>query len=165
VGGDGQAKGDCAGAGEHAAVGVSLGLLALPDEAVGVMGFVPLALGVRGLVRAWRSDAAAPDAPADGAALTTVGVASITVANGADNIAIYASLFATFGAGDTAIALVVFAALVAVWCAAGLTIGTRRPVGAASWPGEYAVPVVLIALGVFILAESGIVDAVASPSR
>jgi hypothetical protein len=38
-------------------------------------------------------------------------------------------------------------------------------VRAASWAGEFAVQVVLIALGVFILAESGIVDAVAAASR
>jgi cadmium resistance protein CadD (predicted permease) len=79
------------------------------------------------------------------------------VANGADNVAIYAPLFATFGAEDTTVILTVFAVLVAVWCLAGLAIGSHRTViGVVEWAGGYAIPVVLVALGVYIVAESGL---------
>lgn len=137
----------------------SVGLLALPDEAIGVLGLVPIALGLRGLWLARRAGAD-EDVPAERQVMTTTGVAGITIANGADNIAIYAPLFATVGTGGTGITLVVFAVLVAAWCLAGGLIGSRPPVvRAVDWAGHYAIPFVLIALGIFIVAESGLVGA------
>ena len=78
---------------------MSAGLLALPDKLVGVLGLIPVALGARGLHRARRADRGAEQLRADKAAISTTGVASITIANGADNIAVYAPLFATIGFG------------------------------------------------------------------
>jgi cadmium resistance protein CadD (predicted permease) len=51
---------------------------------------------------------------------------------------------------------VVFLALVAVWCAAGRFFATRRRVAEAlaRW-GHIVLPVVLVALGLVILIESG----------
>jgi cadmium resistance protein CadD (predicted permease) len=126
------------------------GLVALPDEAVGLMGLVPLALGAHGLLRARRDDGdELRDRPPG-----TLGVAAITVANGADNVAVYAPLFATFGLGDAAVCIAVFAAGVLALCALGAVVGTRPAVERA---GAYAIPVVFIALGVFIVVESGLV--------
>lgn len=141
-----------------ASLAASAGLLALPEEAVGALGLIPIALGVRGLWRARHIEGDDErDDGADETAMTTSGVASITVANGADNIAIYAPLFATVGSGDIATTVIVFFALVGVWCLAGLFIGSRPAVERlVAWAGHYAIPVVLIALGVFILAESGL---------
>jgi cadmium resistance protein CadD (predicted permease) len=134
------------------------GLLVLSDEAVGALGLIPIALGVRGLWRARRPADQDEDAKAaDAATMSTASVAAITIANGADNIAIYAPLFATIGIAGTVTTLVVFFALVAVWCLAGLLIGSRPAViRSVEWAGDYAIPVVLIALGVFIIAESGL---------
>ena len=153
-----------------ASLAVSAGLIALPDELVGVLGLIPLALGVRGLGRARRARRARRVRSADlvGEAelddrgpLTTFGVASITIANGADNIAVYAPLFATIGFGGFAATLIVFAVLAAVWCAAGFVIGSHRAViHVVQSAGDYAIPVVLIALGVFIIARSGLLGAV-----
>jgi cadmium resistance transport/sequestration family protein len=139
-----------------ASLAASAGLRALPDEAVGVLGLIPIALGVRGLSRARRLDDNDDEATSP-TTMTTTAVASITVANGADNIAVYAPLFATFGTGGITATLLVFFALVAVWCLAGLLIGSRPAViRIVEWAGRYAIPVVLIALGIFILAESGL---------
>lgn len=136
----------------------SVGLLALPDEAIGALGLVPIALGLRGLWLARRANAD-EDVLAERQVMTATGVAGITIANGADNVAIYAPLFATVGAGDTAITLVVFAGLIAVWCLVGGLIGSRPAViRAVAWAGHYAIPFVLIALGIFIVAESGLVN-------
>jgi cadmium resistance protein CadD (predicted permease) len=134
----------------------SVGLLALPEEAIGALGLVPIALGLRDLWHA-RQASAEEDEPDGRQVMTTTGVAAVTIANGADNIAIYAPLFATIGAGDTAVTLVVFAVLVAAWCAVGGLIGSRPAViRAVGWAGHYAIPFVLIALGVFIVVESGL---------
>ncbi len=140
-----------------ASFAVSIGLLALPDQAVGLLGLIPIGLGVRGLIRARGGAPQSGGAEVEVRQLSTLGVASITVANGADNVAIYAPLFATFGAEDTTTILVVFGLLVAVWCLAGLAIGSHRMViGVVEWAGEYAIPVVLVALGVYIVGESGL---------
>ncbi|MEY2536204.1 MAG: hypothetical protein QOF29_4114 [bacterium] len=140
-----------------ASLAAGAGLLALPDEAVGALGLIPVALGMRGLWRARRLDDDGDDEDAAGAtAMTTAGVAAITVANGADNIAIYAPLFATIGTGGMTATLLVFFALIALWCLAGLLIASRPVVvRIVEWAGQYAIPVVLIALGTFILVESG----------
>lgn len=146
-------------------VGASLaagaGLLALPDEAVGALGLIPLGLGLRGLWRARRLDedgvGVALGRPA---AMGTLGVVSITIANGADNIAIYAPLFATMGTGGVTTALVVFFALVGLWCTVALLVGSRPGViRAVNRVGHYAIPVVLIALGVYIIGSSGLPEA------
>ena len=133
----------------------SLGLMALPDEAVGILGLLTVAWGVVGFVRAWRGDDE-EDEVGD-ATLTTLGVVGITVANGADNVAIYAPLFATFGVSDAIVTMVVFAVLLVALCAAGLMLGSRAPViRAVEHAGAYAIPVVLVLLGVIIVAESGL---------
>jgi len=91
--------------------------------------------------------------------MTTLGVASITVANGGDNIAVYAPLFATIGFEGFATTLIVFGVLVAVWCLAGRLIGSHRGVvRVVDWAGEYAIPVVLMALGVYIVVKPGVLD-------
>src|ERR1043165_3359703 len=94
----------------------ALGLSIIPDDHVGLLGLVPLALGVRGLVTAIRGKES-DDTPVAAAGLLTV--AGITIANGADNISVYTPVFRTIGTGATLLTLAVFAVGVAVWCAAG----------------------------------------------
>ena len=142
-----------------ASLAAGAGLLALPDEAVGALGLVPIAIGIRGVWRAYHGRQR-HDWKGSEAVATTGGVAAITVANGADNVAIYAPLFATNGAGGVVATVIVFLGLVAVWCAVGLLIGSRPTViRTVEWAGDYAIPVVLIALGIFILFESGLPQA------
>lgn len=82
-----------------------------------------------------------------------VGVAGITVANRADNVAVFVPFFALAGAGGMPVVPAVFAAGVALSCAAGRWLGTRPVVErAVERHGAVVVPLVLIALGVAILA-------------
>jgi cadmium resistance protein CadD (predicted permease) len=91
----------------------------------------------------------------------TIGVSSIRVANRADSIAVYAPLFATIGPGGFATTVIVFAVMVAVWCAAGFLVGTHNAVArAVHWGGDCAIPVVLIALGILIIAKSGMLGVI-----
>lgn len=53
-------------------------------------------------------------------------VAAVTLANGGDNIGVYVPVFANSGTSGMVAYLVVFLALVAVWCAAGRFFATRR---------------------------------------
>ena len=57
--------------------------------AAGLLGLIPIALGIRGLL-----------STQDGqpkVATNTVAVAAVTIANGADNISVYTPLFRTIG--------------------------------------------------------------------
>ena len=60
----------------------------------------------------------APDDETPAVAANAFAVAGVTIANGADNIAVYTPTFRTIGAADTAVTIAVFTVLVAVWCAA-----------------------------------------------
>jgi cadmium resistance transport/sequestration family protein len=135
----------------------ALGLTLVPDRWVGLLGLVPLALGLRGLVAAVRSRGSDDDAPPHPVATGTLTVAAVTIANGADNIAIYTPVFRTIGAAAFVVTVIVFAALVAVWCLAGAWLGSRRrAVAVMERYGHWIVPLVFIAVGAFIVLESGV---------
>jgi len=79
---------------------------------------------VRGLIAAIRArhrDEEASPVVATG----LVSVAAVTIANGADNISVYTPMFRALGVADSLITIVVFAVLVAVWCAAGSWLGSH----------------------------------------
>jgi cadmium resistance protein CadD (predicted permease) len=145
-------------AGQYAGIGVlvgvsvlaALGLTIVPDRWVGLLGLVPLALGVRGLVSAFRRAGGEEAPPVATGALT---VAGVTIANGADNIAVYTPLFRTVGAGPSAATIAVFAVLVAVWCAAASWLGSHgRVVAVVELYGHWLVPLVFITIGLVILS-------------
>ena len=132
----------------------ALGLTIVPDRWVGLLGLVPIALGVRGLVSAIRSgssEEAAPPVVATG----PLSVAAVTIANGADNISVYTPMLRTIGLTASLVTVTVFAVLVAVWCAAGSWLGShQRVVAFVRRYGHWLVPAVFILIGTLILAES-----------
>lgn len=136
----------------------ALGLTIIPDEWVGFLGLIPLLIGVIGLIRGLRErDDADPDESAM-KNLGLLGIAGITIANGADNISLYTPVFRTISPADTAITIVVFLALVSVWCLFGKLIGTHKAVTETLERIEHwLVPAVFIGLGLFILIESGVI--------
>ena len=133
----------------------ALGLTLVPDRWVGLLGLVPIALGVRGLVSGLRNrDGDAPDAVA---AASGFAVAGVTVANGADNIAVYTPVFRSLGLGGSVVTCLVFAALVAVWCGAAAWLGSHeRVIALVRRYGHWLVPLVFVVIGVVIVAESGV---------
>ena len=85
-----------------------------------------------------------------------MGVAAVTLANGADNVGIYVPLFASHPAGSIALIIWVFLALVGVWCYAGYRLGTHPSIGGLlSRYGRRLMPYVLIALGASIVLGIG----------
>ncbi|MFI7546230.1 cadmium resistance transporter [Actinoplanes sp. NPDC049599] len=149
-------------AGQYAGIAVlvavsglaALGLALVPDEWVGLLGLVPVALGVRGLVGTLRGGG---DDEAPVAAGNALAVAGVTIANGADNIAVYTPMFRTLGAGGSAVVVLVFAVLIAVWCAAASWLGSyQRIINLVRRYGHWLVPLVFITIGLVILLESGV---------
>jgi cadmium resistance protein CadD (predicted permease) len=120
----------------------AVGLLVVPARWVGLLGVIPLGLGVRGLIRREGNPVIVR---------TTMGVAGITIVNGADNVTVYAPLFRGAGWGIV-VYVAVFAVLVAVWIAAAAFMATRPPVVAVldRW-GHWIVPLVFIVIGLVLI--------------
>ena len=81
-------------------------------------------------------------------------VASVTFVNGADNIGIYTPLFAVSDAPRVTVLVAVLYVLLAAWCVAGYLIHRQKAVAYTlqRW-GDRIVPVVLVALGIYILLD------------
>ena len=110
------------------------------------LGLLPILIGVVALVRR-ESDMGAPEL-----ASGFLPVAAVTIANGADNIAVYVPLFATRDAQAIAVMAAVFVVLTALWCLGARWLVHHPAAGAPlrRW-GPRAVPYVLIGLGLWIL--------------
>ena len=134
--------------------------LALPDSWVALLGAVPLLLGLNKLL-ALRSDRVGGESASDehriqdqehnaerGLHSQVLAVASVTVANGGDNVGVYVPLFATaFGAIATYV--LTFVVMTGVWCALGYSLVNNKMLGGAIRRyGHVVLPIVLIALGV-----------------
>jgi len=141
----------------------ALGLTIVPDEWVGLLGLIPLAIGVLALVRTLRGKDDDDEAESALKAVGLLGVAGITIANGGDNIAIYTPVFRTISTTDALVTIAVFLVLLALWCLLARAIGTNEKVTEGLEKVEHwLVPVVFIGLGVFILIESGTLAHIAS---
>jgi cadmium resistance protein CadD (predicted permease) len=138
--------------------------LALPGRFVGLLGLVPLALGVRAMRQTIRrTDSSTQEEAkllvAEGRFHRygpVVSVAAITVANGADNLATYIPLFGGVRLWQAVVMVMVFTVLTGVWCVLAWAI-TRAPL-IGVWVRDAAsilLPVVMIGLGVYILLRSG----------
>jgi cadmium resistance transport/sequestration family protein len=132
---------------------VAAGLAVVPDRWIGLLGLVPLVLGVRALIQTLRSRGDGGPPPA--VATTALAVAGVTVANGADNIAVYTPVFRTIGLTDSLLTVAVFVVLVAVWCAAAAWLGSHpRVVAFIERYGHWLVPAVFIVIGLLIILGS-----------
>jgi cadmium resistance protein CadD (predicted permease) len=117
----------------------------LPHEWLRLFGIAPIAIGIKKLF-------AKRDEHMERASTGTLDVATVTFVNGADNIGIYTPLFAVSDAPRVAVMVAVLYVLLAVWCVAGYLIHQQKSVAYVlqRW-GHWIVPVVLIALGFYIL--------------
>jgi cadmium resistance protein CadD (predicted permease) len=133
----------------------------VPPGWIALLGAVPLALGLRKL---WslRKDMQerAEDNRIQGqehrAELRlhsqALAVAGVTIANGGDNIGVYVPLFASSVSGIATYAAT-FAVMTGLWCALGYAFVSNRVLGGPIRRyGHIALPIVLIALGLYILS-------------
>lgn len=134
----------------------ALGLTIVPDQWVGLLGLIPLVIGILALIRAQRDATHGDEAESALKAAGVLGVAGITFANGGDNIAIYTPVFRTMSSGAAATTIAVFLVMVAIWCAAGRLVGTHHAVVEGLEKVEsWLIPAVFIGLGLYILIDSG----------
>ncbi|MBD2034323.1 cadmium resistance transporter [Leptolyngbya sp. FACHB-321] len=136
--------------------------LLLPRPWIGMLGIVPIAIGISRLLQT-ESEAAETETPPSATPSTWLtmlspqaySVAAVTFANGGDNIGIYMPLFANSPWESLIVILSVFFGLVGVWCGAAYQL-MKVPAIAEMLTryGNQLVPYVLIGLGVLILLDS-----------
>jgi cadmium resistance protein CadD (predicted permease) len=126
----------------------------LPDAAIPYLGLLPLFLGLRAAWTTWRRHRDADPGEEPPAGPGVLQVATVTFANGGDNIGVYVPLFTVSGPAGAVTYVIVFLLGVAVWCAAAWFLATRPVVAAAlaRW-GHLILPAVLIAIGLTILIQ------------
>ncbi|WFU09005.1 cadmium resistance transporter [Rhizobium sp. CB3090] len=138
----------------------SLISLVVPAAYIGLLGLVPIFLGLKTL-RTLRQGSEAEDNPEDHEKASIghgniMAVATVTIANGGDNISIYTPLFATRTIDEIAIIAIVFALMTALWLSAAHFLVNHPTIGSPIRRyGHRIVPFVLVALGILILYEAG----------
>ncbi len=148
-----------------------LGGFMVPRPWLGWLGLVPLAIGLNSLLKKSETET---DLPTVNNTVTNTftnqekspklvkfinpqiyQVATVTVGNGGDNIGIYVPLFANSTLHQLLIILAVFFVMIALWCGIAYSL-TRHPLvlKALDHYGNAIVPLIFIALGIYIFLES-----------
>lgn len=139
-----------------------LGGLMLPSEWIGILGLVPITVGLNRLLNPdqdsepqLETECSSTSSLANFLSPPVYSVAAITIANGSDNISIYMPLFATTSASNLLVIIAVFLLLVGVWCYTTYKLTRQRDISnLLTRYGNHLVPFVLIGLGVFIILDS-----------
>ena len=148
------------------------GGLIVPKAGIGLLGLVPIAIGISHLVKRKNEandlqtvsnefNRSQPNSPVTSKQARLFNplifnVAAVTVANGGDNIAIYLPLFASSNLPSLVVILVVFFLLVGIWCWVGYWLSRHKVIASVlTRYSKAVVPFILIGLGIFILIDSG----------
>lgn len=124
---------------------------------ISLMGIVPILLGIKDLLELTKTS---PD-QYNGSAIQNnksefqfLNVALVTIANGGDNIGVYAPLFANIQPGFVLIYVTLFALLTGVWCLLAYYLVAHPAVKAVfSKYGKIILPIFLMLLGLYILKD------------
>jgi cadmium resistance protein CadD (predicted permease) len=151
----------------------SLLALVVPSYIIGLMGLLPIAIGIKELLELRNKKYRLEEEEEEISKLKSLqqskkrghyhhryfsflSVAAVTISNGGDNIGIYTPLFATYNSSSEVATLIsVFMAMTAIWCTMGYYL-VRHPIFEKRMRlfGRVALPFVLIGLGIYIMTEA-----------
>ena len=148
----------------------AFGLRLLPGKYIGLLGLVPMGLGIKAAIEYFKERKSVQEECFAGGNDTNKAdeaphlqkhrsllwsVALVTIANGADNIGVYIPLFAGFRTAELLCALVVFAMSTGLWCLLADRL-SRLPViqNIIHRYKHILIPIVLIGLGLYILVDA-----------
>jgi cadmium resistance protein CadD (predicted permease) len=132
--------------------------LIMPRACIGLLGLVPIAMGLKSAWELLSDDPSEPGTNRTPPARRTniAAVVAVTVANGGDNVSVYIPLFAMRSAPDIALMGVVFAVMTALWLSLAYWLTRHRMVGApVRRYTRLLMPFVYVTLGVLILYQAG----------
>ena len=140
---------------------VALLALAIPGRLIGLLGLLPILIGGRELLA--RRDGGPEEAAPSATAVTratpgwrrAASVAGLTLANGGDNIGVYAPLFAARPPAQTGLLLVVLAVMLVGWLFGAFYLARYSPIAPRMRRvGTTLAPWAFIILGMVIFAEA-----------
>lgn len=148
------------------------GGLVVPREWIGLLGLLPIAIGIKQLLD-WETEATEVQTVSSDFQQPsyknpilsfivsilhpqTYKVTAVTIANGGDNISIYIPLFAGQSFASLGVILMVFFVMLGLLCAVAYLLSRQTIIAySLSRYGQHIVPFVLIGLGLFIMYERG----------
>jgi cadmium resistance transport/sequestration family protein len=158
----------------------ALGISIIPKEYVGLLGLIPIYLGIKGYIGYKKEinnnvEEEVQDTEEniqeqvvlnqENKTLVSIRkfispsilkVAGVTIANGGDNIGIYIPLFSSMKLYSILVTSIVFLLLTALWCFIGLRLAQHPFLNKNIEKYKHIfVPIIFIALGIFIIIESG----------
>jgi cadmium resistance protein CadD (predicted permease) len=138
----------------------SLIALVVPTYIIGLMGVIPIAIGIKNLIEIRKKDKSLSrqvvQDKKNRSSLSFLSVAAVTFSNGGDNIGVYVPLFSKYNSVTQITTLTaVFVAMTAVWCITSYYF-VNHPLVASRirHVGNIILPFVLIGLGIYILSGS-----------
>ncbi len=138
----------------------SLISLVVPTHVIGLMGIVPIIIGIKNLIEIRRKNNSSAGQlvknKRNRSYLSFLSVTAVTFTNGGDNIGVYVPLFSKYNMeAQISGLIVVFMIMTAIWCMVAYYF-VNHPLIASQIRriGNIVLPFVLIGLGIFILAES-----------
>ena len=142
-------------------VGILCSLIALviPSHIVGLLGIVPILIGIKELVEnrmKVKSPSMKSEYKKNKSHFSFLAVAGVTIANGGDNIGVYVPLFSKYDTVEQiSVIVTIFIIMTAIWCAAAYYL-VYHPLLAfkIQRTGKLILPFVLIGLGTYILLDS-----------
>jgi len=124
---------------------------------VGFLGLFPIYLAVKQFIRLMKAQPDEAETGEESVVQTSgiLAIASVTIANGGDNIGVYIPLLSTMTAPQKTQLIIVFAIMTWLWCLLAKYLASHPLIARQlSRYGHIIMPVVLLTLGIYILAES-----------
>jgi len=143
-------------------LGSFIGLL-IDVKYVGLLGVVPIYIGIKSFISLWNRSESEREVAINFNSGThlrqTLAVASVTIANGGDNISIYVPLYAAFTNSGKVTMSLVFLVMTAAWCFIANRL-SNYPIIKRSLEeyGHIVTPFLFILLGIYIMYESNTFD-------
>ena len=141
------------------------GGLVLSKSWIGLLGLLPMSIGISSLVNQEEDSSKEVVAATEETEASTItsffspqaySVATVTIANGSDNISVYVPLFASSNLETFLVIIVLFFLLLGIWCYTAYKLINNRVI--ADILTRYVnnlVPFFLIGLGAYIVLQSG----------
>jgi cadmium resistance transport/sequestration family protein len=140
------------------------GRLIIPQNWIGLLGLLPIAIGINSLVNQEEdsskeviAETTQPEASSISSFFSpqTYSVAAVTIANGSDNVSVYVPLFASSNLGSFLVIISLFLILLGVWCYGAYKLSHQKTIAdILTRYGNNLIPFVLMGLGAFIVLKS-----------